>query len=134
MTAAAGGKALAGQRILVVEDEMFIALLVEDILRDQGCDVVGPASNVADGLALAAAGGLDGAVLDVNLGTERVYPVADALTAAAVPFVFVSGYGQVGLSEPYSGHPTIPKPFKPTTFADEVAAALAEVAGRARAS
>ena len=120
---------LAGRRILVVEDEMFVAMMIEDLLRGLGCDVVGPVASVADALTLAAKARLDGAVLDVNLGREQVFPVADTLRRQAVPFVFVTGYGPTALTEPYGGHPMIQKPFEPTTFGVDLAAALAEAAG-----
>jgi CheY-like chemotaxis protein len=116
---------LAGLRILVVEDEMFVAMLVEDLLRDLGCDVVGPASNVADALKLAAGEQIDGAVLDVNLGGERVFAVADSLRSSAVPFVFVTGYGRSALTAAYDQHPMIQKPFEPRSFGATLAAKLA---------
>jgi CheY-like chemotaxis protein len=117
---------LAGRRILVVEDEMLVAMLVEDLLLELGCQVVGPASSVSGALALAANERLDGAILDVNLGTELAYPVADALKRAGVPFVFVTGYGQRGLTDAYEGHPTLGKPFEPSSFGSRLAAGLAK--------
>ena len=126
MTAWIGG--LAGRRILVVEDEMFVAMMIEDLLRGLGCDVVGPVSSVSDALKLVAKARLDGAVLDVNLGRERVFPVADTLKRQAIPFVFVTGYGRTALTETYGGHPMIQKPFEPTTFGVDLAAGLAQAA------
>lgn len=126
MTAAAlKAETLAGQRLLVVEDEMFVAMLVEDLLRDAGCTVVGPVATVADALKLVEEGGLDGAVLDVNLGSETVYPVAAALQRVAVPYVFVTGYGAAILNDTHRGHPTIQKPFDPRRFTDELLQGLA---------
>ena len=117
---------LAGSRILVVEDEPLIAMLIEDILRERGCDVIGPASTVADGLRLATADRLDAALLDVNIGEETVYPVADALRRLDVPFVFVTGLPGDDLSEPYRVQPTIRKPIFRRDFAERVVEALAE--------
>jgi CheY-like chemotaxis protein len=117
-------------RVLVVEDEIFIALFLEDLLRDLGCEVIGPASQVSEALALAAAEEPRAAVLDVNLGRERVYPVADALRQWGIPFVFVTGYGPAGLIDAYSGHPTIAKPINPATFASELVAGLRLAAAR----
>ena len=123
-----GAATLAGRRILVVEDEMFIAMQVEDLLLDRGCVVIGPAATTAEALQLMAAERPDAAVLDVNLGREMVYPVADTLKAAAIPFVFVTGYGPAGLGGGHAGHPTIKKPFDPASFVDEVARALDQAA------
>jgi len=118
-------KALSGRRILVVEDEMFVAMLVEDLLADLGCEVVGPASSVDQALKLLInAAPVDGALLDVNLGQEKVYPVAEALRRTGVPFVFVTGYGTAGLDQPYRNDPTIQKPFDPERFGVEVARGL----------
>ena len=117
---------LAGSRILVVEDEPLIAMLIEDILRERGCDVVGPAATVADGLRLVTDAPLDAALLDVNIGEETVYPVADALRRLDVPFVFVTGLREDNLREPYRVQPTIRKPIFRRDFAERVVEALAE--------
>ena len=92
---------LAGLHLLVVEDEAMVALMVEDILADLGCTAVEVAGTVAKGLAIVAHPDppLDGAILDVNIGGEKVYPVAEALTARGVPFIFATGYGIAGISE-----------------------------------
>jgi CheY-like chemotaxis protein len=130
MTVQAGAEGLTGRKILVVEDEMLIAMLLEDLLEDLGCQVLGPVANVPQALELTAKEHPDAAVLDVNLGTEPVYPVADALTRAEVPFVFVTGYGQAGLIDAYGGHATIMKPFDPETFAGELAEGLRQSEGK----
>ncbi len=124
MTARSGSEDLAGLRILVVEDEVLIMMLLEDLLQELGCEVVGPASSVAQALALVATERPDAAVLDVNLGKELVYPVANALKQAGVPFVFVTGYGQAGLIDDYRGRAAIRKPIDPDTFGRELAAGL----------
>lgn len=121
MTAA---PSLAGARILVVDDEPLVAMLVEDLLLELGCEVVGPASTVAGALALVAAGGLSGALLDVNLAGELVYPVADALRAVGVPFAFVTGYGELGEAEAFRDAPVLKKPLDLPRFPDLVCAAL----------
>ena len=123
MTSPRGRDALAGLRILVVEDEPLVSMLIEDLLLDMGCVVIGPASTVAQALALAEQR-LDAALLDVNLGAEQVYPVADALAAADVPFAFITGYGRHGLVGAHRDRPTIRKPFAPATFGREIASAL----------
>ena len=104
---------LKGRRFLVVEDEAVLAIMVEDMLTDLGCVVVGVAGTLATGMALASSADvvLDGAVLDVNLGGEPVFPIAEALTARGVPFVFATGYGTAGLGPRYAWRPTVAKPF-----------------------
>ena len=125
-----GEHELRGRRILLVEGEILAAMFMEDMLLELGWEVVGPASNVADALDLAARERPDAAVLDVNLGDEPVYPVADALRQAGVPFVFVTGYSQAGLADAYRSHPFLMKPIDPDTFGADLAAGLREAAGR----
>ena len=110
---------LAGRRLLVVEDEALVAMMIEDMLGDLGCIVVDVAGSVARGLALTedAASRLDAAVLDVNLGGETVYPVAEKLAQAGVPFVFSTGYGLAGVAARFAGVPTLAKPFNAATLA-----------------
>lgn len=103
---------LSGRRVLVVEDESLVAMLLETILEDMGCMPVGPASTVEDGLAMATAEGpLDAALLDVNVAGRQVFPIAEALKDRGVPFVFSTGYGESGLPDAWRGHPTVQKPF-----------------------
>lgn len=103
---------LNGRRVLVVEDESLVAMLLETILEDMGCTPVGPASSVAEGLTMAAdEPELDAALLDVNVAGSQVFPVAAALTARGVPFVFSTGYGEGGLPDEWRGHATVQKPF-----------------------
>src|SRR3546814_9846381 len=85
-------RSLAGLRILVVEDELLVALELEMMLIGLGCDVVGPASRLEKAMQLAAAEAIDGAILDVNLRGRPVYPVATALKARGIPFLFSTGY------------------------------------------
>ncbi len=80
-------------RILLVDDEPLISMLVEDWLAELGCEVVGPARSLQDGLALAESDGLDGAILDLRLGDKDSYPLANALRARGVPFAFATGDG-----------------------------------------
>jgi CheY-like chemotaxis protein len=99
------------KRVLVVEDESLVAMLLEDILADCGCEVVGPAATIADALALVRLGGVDLALLDVNLGAGVTsFPVADALKALAVPFIFVTSYGPGGVRADLRCAPVVPKP------------------------
>jgi CheY-like chemotaxis protein len=100
-------------RILVVEDEMLIALHIEDMVTELGFQVVGPAMRLAPALAMARSESLDCAVLDVNLANEKSFPVADALRERGIPFIFATGYGSKGLDDAYRGAATIQKPFRP---------------------
>lgn len=104
---------LNGLRLLVVEDEAMIAMMLEDMLDAFGCIVVDVAGTLSKGMDLAAneALSLDGAILDVNLGGETVYPVAERLTARGVPFIFCTGYGLAGLAANFSHVPTLAKPY-----------------------
>lgn len=117
--------ALSGRRILVVEDESLVAMLLETILSDMGCAVVGPVSNIGDGLqAVAGETALDAALLDVNVAGQEVFPIAEALKARGVPFVFSTGYGESGLPEHWRGHPTVQKPFTDTAIRDALMVAM----------
>lgn len=103
---------LKGRRILVVEDEMMIAILVEDMLNELGCSVVGPAHALDTALALARAENeIDAALLDVNLAGQPVFAVADALRLIGVPAIFATGYGGAGLRDVDHGAPVLEKPF-----------------------
>ena len=103
---------LAGLRLLVLEDETLIAFLLQDLLSDLGCVVIGPAGNVRSALAQLQTDEIDAAILDINLGGgERSYPVADMLTARKTPFVFITGYGAGGVEERYKHIPVLQKPF-----------------------
>jgi CheY-like chemotaxis protein len=104
--------ALEGLRILVVEDEFLIAMLLQDTLESAGCIVSGPIPRLAEALDAAEGGTYDAAVLDVNLAGERIDPVAHALARREIPFVFVSGYGASALPAEYAHRPSLRKPFK----------------------
>lgn len=109
---------LEGRRVLVVEDETMIAMLVEDMLGDLGCVVVGPAHALESALALAEDDeGMDAALLDLNLGGQPVFPLADALRARGVPLIFCTGYGQAGLRDVDAGATVLQKPFRITDLA-----------------
>ena len=104
--------ALAGLKVLVVEDEMMVSMLIEDMLSDLGCTVVGPASRLDEALELAKADGIDCAVLDVNLGGQPIFPLADLLRQMGRPFAFATGYGDAGLRDVDKGSPVLQKPFR----------------------
>ena len=97
--------------VLIVEDESMVAMLLEDLLADLGCQVVGAAATVAEAMRLANADGVDFALLDVNLGGDaRSFAVADRLAARSVPFAFVTGYGVEGVRPDLRSAPVISKP------------------------
>jgi CheY-like chemotaxis protein len=99
-------------RILVVEDEMMVAMLMEDMLEVFGCKLVGPAASIAHALLLISTETIDGAMLDLNLAGHSVYPVADELARLGIPFVLVTGYGNQELEGGYNDRPRLPKPFR----------------------
>jgi len=103
---------LAGLRVLVVEDEMMVSMLIEDMLADLGCAVVGPASRLDEAIELMKTSDLDCAVLDVNLGGQPIFPLADLLRERGTPFAFATGYGDAGLRDVDRGTPVLQKPFR----------------------
>jgi CheY-like chemotaxis protein len=105
-------RSFTGLRVLVVEDEMMVSMLIEDMLTDLGCTVVGPASRLDEAMEIAEQNGLDCAVLDVNLGGQPIFPLADLLRERGRPFAFATGYGDAGLREVDRGSPVLQKPFR----------------------
>jgi CheY-like chemotaxis protein len=101
----------AGLKILIAEDEYLISLMLQQMLEDLGCSVVGVAENLPAALSLASSSTADLAILDVNLGGQSIYPVADMLAAKRVPIIFATGYGSQGLSEGYRRHTILAKPY-----------------------
>lgn len=98
-------------RILVVEDEMMVAMLLEDRLADLGYEIVGPCAQLAAAVEMAQRERLDAAILDVNLDGTPVWPVAEALAARGIPFLVATGYGEAVLRAPWSDRPVLAKPF-----------------------
>lgn len=120
--AVSGTKSLAGLRVLVIEDESLVGMLIEDMLDQLGCAVAGSVSSLQQALENAARLEIDFAVLDVNLRGQPSYPVAEALQARGVPFVFISGYGDV--SERWRSRPILQKPFELDQLRREMGRAL----------
>lgn len=112
------------RRVLVVEDEIMIRMLLEDMLADLGYGVAGSAGGLAEAIRLARDTEFDMAILDVNLNGDAVYPVADVLMERGLPFVFSTGYGERGLPEPYRDRPMLQKPFQMENL-DQALAGLA---------
>lgn len=117
--------ALRGRRVLVVEDEALVAMLMEDGLADAGADVVGPACCIDEALGFieraACDGGLNAAVLDINVEGAAVLPVADRLATLGVPFLFATGYGENCDRGAHMAAPVLAKPFDPETLVAAVA-------------
>lgn len=112
-------------RILVVEDEYLIRMLLEDMLVDLGYEVAGTAGTIGEACDLAAKADAHCAILDVNLAGQEIYPVAEILAKRGLPFVFVTGYGEGSLKEAYRGRPALQKPFQ----AEQLKATLAGLIG-----
>lgn len=113
------------RRILVVEDEPFIAMGLEQLLPKLGYEVVSVASHLRDALAKAEAGGFDLAILDVNLSGELSYRVADVLLAKGIPFIFCTAYADVAFGR-YTHVPVLQKPFDKKALSRAIDEALAQ--------
>jgi DNA-binding NtrC family response regulator len=101
-----------GKRVLVVEDELMIRMLLQDMLTDLGYTLAGEAGRIDEALELARNADFDFAILDVNLNGQPITPVVEVLIERRMPFVFATGYGQRGVPEPYRTTPTLQKPFQ----------------------
>lgn len=110
-------EALAGRRVLVVEDEYFLADDIARALDRLGAEVVGPVPTLAGALACLDGELIAAAVLDINLRGEMAWPLADALAARGVPFMFATGYDQATVPAAYRGVPRWEKPFDPESLA-----------------
>ena len=113
-----------GVRVLIVEDEIVVALFLEDLLTEFGYEVAGVASQLDD--AMARAPDYDVAVLDVHLNGRNVFDFADALAARGTPFVFATGYGERGIPERHRARPVLQKPFQTGDLKQVLAQVVAE--------
>jgi len=118
------GQGLAGRRVLIVEDESMVTMLLQDTLADIGCEIAGVAFRYADALAKARSLSFDVAILDVNLNGEHTFPIADALAERALPFVFSTGYGPASLPASLQSAPILQKPFQQRDLERALRAAL----------
>ena len=98
--------------VLIVEDEVVVAMYVEDMLTDLGCEVIAIATSLSQALTLAGDRAFDFAVLDINLAGDMSFPVADVLRERQIPFLFISGYTSGGVAEAYRNEPRLQKPFR----------------------
>jgi CheY-like chemotaxis protein len=109
-------------RILVVEDEAMVGMLLEDMVLDCGGEIIGPVARFEEALALAQAAEFEVAVLDLNLNGTLSYPIAEVIRNRGIPIIFATGYGTDGLREDFRGCPTLQKPFSQGEFAQAVKA------------
>jgi DNA-binding response OmpR family regulator len=126
--ATARRRAARDLRVLAVEDEALLAMALKDTLLDLGFAVLGPVGSVAKAQALIEREGstIGCAVLDIDLGTETAYPIADALALRGVPFLFLTGYGAAGVEDRYRSVPLLVKPAR----AEALASLMGTIMGR----
>lgn len=111
-------------RVLIIEDEAMVAMLLEDILNEFGCKVAGIVSELDEALVKCAEGRFDVTILDVNLNGSRTFPVAEKLAELRLPFVFSTGYGLAGVPPAFRGIPVLSKPFQEHDLKDAILRAL----------
>lgn len=116
---------LAGRDVLLVEDETLVSFMIEDMLTELGAATVRHAARVDSGLALLSQRKPSLAVLDVNIAGELVYPIAERLEQAGVPFIFITGYGRQGLAQHWRGHDVLQKPLTLAMLEDSLRGLLA---------
>jgi CheY-like chemotaxis protein len=121
-------KAAVGRRVLVVEDESMIRMLLDGMLADIGYTMTAEAGALDEALALAKHEEFDVAILDVNLHSEPITPVAEILTQRGLPFVFATGADLRGVPQAYRGHPILQKPFRVEALERALAAVAAKPA------
>jgi two-component SAPR family response regulator len=109
---------LVNKRVMVVEDEYLVSMLIEDTLADNRCSIVGPYATLSEALAAAKVQDVDIALLDVNLRGEKVYPVADLLSERGIPFILLSGYGKGAIPNDRPDWTFCCKPFTPEELAE----------------
>lgn len=108
----ASDKDLNGARVLVLEDEVLVSMMIEDMLSELGCTVIGPFARLDEALErIAQNGDIDLALLDVNVAGKRSFPAAEALARAETPFIFSTGYDEGGVPEEWRSRPSLRKPF-----------------------
>jgi CheY-like chemotaxis protein len=112
------------KRVLIIEDELLVTMLIEDMLVDLGFEPVGPARRSTEAVAMARDCDVAAAVLDVNLNGERSFEAADILAARGIPFVFATGYGESVLPERFRAVPALQKPFQQRELGRMLNAAL----------
>jgi DNA-binding response OmpR family regulator len=107
-------------KVMIAEDEFLVALMLEQDLRDNGYDVVGPFTNIDAARQAAGQEAFDVAVLDINMAGQMAFPVADELKRRGLPYLFLSGYGRAKLPEEHQAASCLPKPYELTTLLREL--------------
>jgi DNA-binding response OmpR family regulator len=116
-----GPEDLHAMRILVVEDEYMVAADVAEALRARGAEVIGPVATLAEAIRAVETNWIDRAVLDLDLGGEMSFPIADRLEAAGIPYVIATGCARESLPERFRAKPRLDKPFRVETLAGMMA-------------
>ena len=119
---------IEGLRVLIVEDELMVAIFLEDALQERGCVIAGVAGHADEARSIIESNGLDAAILDVNLDGRRSFGLARLLREKNVPVIFATGYGLAGVPEEFAAVPVLTKPFTE----EQMANLLAQVTGRDR--
>jgi CheY-like chemotaxis protein len=117
---------LSGKRVLLVEDEPIIAMSVEDMVADLGCEVIGPALSAAAAEQLARTEQLDAALLDINMGDGASFPIAAILRERNIPFSFATGYGRTGVPAGLGDVSVLAKPYTQESLAQTLRNLLAD--------
>ena len=117
---------LVGRRVFIIEDESMVTMLLQDILADIGCEVVGAAFRFNDALEKARTLSFDVAILDINLNGQHSYPIAEILAERGLAFVFATGYGTTSLPALLQQTPVLQKPFQQHDLERALRTALAE--------
>jgi two-component SAPR family response regulator len=128
------GDEIAGCRILVEEDDLLIAVLIEGALQDIGGEIVGPVATLEKALKLVEEEKFDAAILDVTIRGAKVYPVAELLLARGIPFVFATGYGDWALPEELRDKPRLMKPFTAAALEEQIRSLCGEAKSRREAA
>ena len=102
---------LAGRRILLVEDSPVVSDFAGEVLRELGCEVVGPATNMASARELAQRSAADAAIVDLHIRGDKSFPICEILASRGIPFVLTSGYADWSVPEKLQGRPRLPKPY-----------------------
>ena len=111
---------LDGLRVLLIEDEVVIAMTAEDMLEEIGCTVSAQAATFSEAMACAAAGDFDLALLDINLNGVMSLPIAQRLREDGKPFIFTTGYGNVGIESEFGDVAVVTKPYTIRTLTNAI--------------
>ena len=118
------GRPWHGGRVLVCDDNLLIAEVVAEFLRECGLKPMGPVGHLETAMHMARERALDGAILDINLAGRPCFPVCAILSARRIPFVFLTGYPEAVITAEYRCAPLITKPFEPTEMKEVLAHTL----------